>query len=659
MVIPQHLRIEVIVNIGVNRYHRLRLREPGLELNPLPAVGQQVAGLRPPHIQRRLCQRLVLHAVHVDRAVLHEQGGGIKGNHKVGSQEQHVIVRLFLPVVHRQHRAAGFQGQQDSGFLQRRREAGFESFRDLRAFRIDQLQLQGNQLPVDLPAPHVVPAAVIGLSGPVQRPAGFVQQLRRPGRIKFVCLQAFQRDAFPFLPDLFLLFFRQGFIRFQGQRAAGNLVHPLSQTVVSVHLYAVLAHIVPRQRVLVQAQRNRLPHGGIRRRRPGPVEGDKAQPLPGIGALGIFGAAGRPGRAVPDHVRPGHLVQQAVFAPHQFVNHGIRVGHPEHDPRNHRLQPVRVPLVVGVQFEARFRPVEGQHAVRAAHDGRVGQVSVLFIQQRALQQLRRKERFGFGVFPVPDIGSLSVVPHFALGRDHMDRIGVAVQQARFIEVRQIFRPDPDLQLILSDHPQPCQAGRLSFRVFLPSGDIIRMQALPADFVDQRRGAQQPAEGIVPGGDRRAVGIVHVLIQRDAVDMVPFLVPQDHASLGHHGGIQPESALLGVPFHQVVAVNQLPHIHVAAGVSPVIHGEGTVHGHHRADDQLIVVVYRGRGYCRRQRLPIHNENDRKGRGHKHRQHQQKRQKFLHTIPLIASRSAKTAPPHGSSPCGGSFFFMDYS
>ena len=207
----------------------------------------------------------------------------------------------------------------------------------------------------------------------------------------------------------------------------------------------------------------------------------------------------------------------------------------------------------------------------------------------------------------------------------MNRQRIAVQQAHFVEEGQEFPSDPDLQVVFSCHPHPRQHRGLPRGVGLPSVDVFRLQARSAQLVNQRAGAQQPAEGVILRGDGRSVGIHHVVVQRQVVDVVPGFVLRHHASVRHHGRIQPESAVRRVPFHQVVPHNQLAYVHVAAAVSPVVQGERAVHRHDRSYHQLVVVVA-DRGLCR---VPC--GLFRRGRGKQHRQRHQNREYFLHCDP----------------------------
>ena len=203
-----------------------------------------------------------------------------------------------------------------------------------------------------------------------------------------------------------------------------------------------------------------------------------------------------------------------------------------------------------------------------------------FVGQMPMQPVPQSQNLPQGqllnnVVLVPDIHTVSVVRDFTAGSDRLDRIGIAVQQADLIEERQVFRADRDLQGVFPGYLHTGQVRSVPRCVVAPAGQVIRLFGRTADLADQGRGAQQPAERVVPGGDLRAVGIIQVIIQRQAVDMVPGIIPGDQASEGDHGRIQLEAADRGIPFDQVISVDQLPDVHVAGGVTPVVHGERPV------------------------------------------------------------------------------------
>ena len=186
-------------------------------------------------------------------------------------------------------------------------------------------------------------------------------------------------------------------------------------------------------------------------------------------------------------------------------------------------------------------------------------ISGLGIQNGLPQQIRRER--------AADIGAVPVILHLAARSNHADRIGLAVQQAQFIEEGQVFLPYRQHHLGVAHDPDAPE-DRFSFGVFSGAVQIIHSQRRAAQLRDHRTHLQQQRKSIVPGRDGGAVGVFQIAVKRQEICPVPLLAVQhDNAAVCHNGGIHDVHPVLFIPADQIIAMQQLADIQITGIVSP--------------------------------------------------------------------------------------------
>ena len=269
-------------------------------------------------------------------------------------------------------------------------------------------------------------------------------------------------------------------------------------------------------------------------------------------------------------------------------------------------------LEVFVDPEVRCLVVVVRQHIGSAGYGGMAVVSGVRIQNGLLQQLRGIQGLLDLRILVSDIDAVSVsaaqIPRpagidLAAGRDHGDRIGHAQEQARLKEVRQEIVVQRNRQLMVVQHADARQIGQLPGDVLVVSQDVLRAVDLPADLLNLRAHHQQQGKRVVPRGDRRPVAVIQIVVQAEEVGFVPYVV-LDHHRVFHHGFVDQIDALVLIPVHQVVSVNQRPHINVGRVVSEHLRKEIALRDGCMPDSQLIRIFDFRRGFpavLRRNRL----------------------------------------------------------
>ena len=258
--------------------------------------------------------------------------------------------------------------------------------------------------------------------------------------------------------------------------------------------------------------------------------------------------------------------------------------------------------------------VPGLHDIGAGNDGRMGIIAGFRIQDRLLQQVHGEPVGRVVRVLVADVDAEAFVIDLASGRDHLDRVRNGHQQAGLEEVRQEISVQGDDQLVIVADFHTAQGEYVAFGAevqglagydLFPGGDIVVVteQVLRAvDLAADRRifdfGAhhQQEGEGIVPRGDLCAVRIVQVVRDEHVVGLVPDFVHRDLV-FGDHAGIHHVGALVLVPVHQVVAVDQGADVDVRGIVAEQFGKEVALGDRGMADDQFLREFNIRRGFGR--------------------------------------------------------------
>ena len=276
-----------------------------------------------------------------------------------------------------------------------------------------------------------------------------------------------------------------------------------------------------------------------------------------------------------------------------------------------------------------------QQAVRSAHNLRMAVVSGFRIQDRLPQQIRRKDGLCHGLVRVADPDAESVFPavlnglsrvNLASGSDLADRIRHAQQQARLEEVRQEFVIQRNRQLMIVQHANARQVRQFAPQVLPAAHDVLGAVNLSADLLDLAAHHQQDGEGVVPGRDRGSVAVAQILVQSQVIGLVSQVIFHDQ-HVFHHGFIDQINALVLVPVHQVVSVDQGSYVDIRRIVAEHLRKEVALGNRRMAYNQLIRVlnflcilcvlcrVFRGPGrflgQSRRDHGPHQHERQQKG------------------------------------------------
>ena len=207
-------------------------------------------------------------------------------------------------------------------------------------------------------------------------------------------------------------------------------------------------------------------------------------------------------------------------------------------------------------------------------------VALCFIQDRALQQVSREHSF-VSRFRVGQVYAIAVVCHLHSGSDLTDGIRYAVQQAQFIEERQVALVDCNVEHVVAHHFDAGQFLFLAADIVFISGNIFRGMHSTAKLRHFRRHGQQEGEGIVPGGDLCSVAVEQIPVQRHDEGHIAVVLGLNHHT-AHYGIIRYEHALFRVPLDQVITMDHVPDVQVAAAVSPQVgkevSGQRRCHSH---------------------------------------------------------------------------------
>ena len=245
---------------------------------------------------------------------------------------------------------------------------------------------------------------------------------------------------------------------------------------------------------------------------------------------------------------------------------------------------------IRVHFKVRRHPVVRSQHIRPRHDGGMAVVPRFRVQDGFLQQFRREDRFFDRLVLVADVHAVSVVIHLAPRRDHLDRIRNAQEQARFKEVRQEIVVQRDRQLVIRDHFHTAQRIRFLGDILVVPQYVLAAVYLPADLLDLRRHHQQQRKRVVPRRDRRSVRIEQVFRKRHIVRAVPyFILYRFH--FRHYRRVKHIHALVLVPVHQVVSVDQRAHVDVRSVVTEHLGEEVPLHHRRMTYSQFIRVFNR--------------------------------------------------------------------
>ena len=98
----------------------------------------------------------------------------------------------------------------------------------------------------------------------------------------------------------------------------------------------------------------------------------------------------------------------------------------------------------------------------------MGQITVLRIHNRGLQQFLGENRLGDGFVRVADIAAVPVIIYLAAGSDLLDGIRQEADPVQLEEVRQIFGLDVKLDHPVAEDFDPFEIGTLAGHIFFVS-----------------------------------------------------------------------------------------------------------------------------------------------------------------------------------------------
>ena len=323
-----------------------------------------------------------------------------------------------------------FRIQFDACLLEVLRQLLRYVFRSLVAFRIDHVKLKLHELRLRCLVAIVVRSGSVVGSGDVLRPSGFVQKFVRLRDIKLVSLDIVKRQLFPlryFFCVIVQLFFRRSLSGYRDRRidhAFYHLVDPLTDSVVAVRSYAVVAQIIGYKLVLVKAVCHRLAHRCFRYDWRFAVEADKSETFARIVAYREVFIRYKV-KALVQLLYVHQLVQKVDFALFKLLDR-FRIGYmTEDDLLDRRLLARLIALVILVDFEFRYALgfVIRYQFVRAAYNFRIRKISVFRIVNRILQHVYIDLRCSLRD-RVSDVHALRSVCYLASRQKFMDRIRI-------------------------------------------------------------------------------------------------------------------------------------------------------------------------------------------------------------------------------------------
>ena len=142
----------------------------------------------------------------------------------------------------------------------------------------------------------------------------------------------------------------------------------------------------------------------------------------------------------------------------------------------------------------------------------------------------------------------------------MNGIGHTEQQADLKEVREEIRTQGDDEGEVIRNLHTLQVADLAADISVITQDVLGTVDLAADLLNLRRHHEKQGEGIVPGGDLGAVGIEEIIRDLHIIAVVAVSV-LGNLDARDHIGVDDIGALVLVPVHQVVAVEQGADINV--------------------------------------------------------------------------------------------------
>ena len=232
--------------------------------------------------------------------------------------------------------------------------------------------------------------------------------------------------------------------------------------------------------------------------------------------------------------------------------------------------------------------------IGAGNDGRVRIIAGFRVENRLLKQLRREDRFLYALVLVADADAEAVtIPqvlrlarvYLAARGDHRDRIRDGQQQTGLEEVGQEFMIQRNGQLMIIDHGDAVQIGKLPRQIFMRPKNMLRAVDLPADLLNLRGHHQENAESIIPSGDGRSIGIEEIVVQTQVIRLIPDLVLH-HQNAFHDGFVDQVDALVLVPVDQVIAMNQGSYVDIGGIVAEHLGKEIALGDGRMADSQLV-------------------------------------------------------------------------
>ena len=237
------------------------------------------------HVLHQLQQLRIFNPADAVRPIFGKLVGGIENVIQIASQHDHIAIPFRLAVIH-------FQQVLQRLFLNVNHHARLRSIPDEKLIhqpacpavgRIDHLQLQRNHFPILKAAANVSLSWLVSPALRIQVPSRFVQQLPRCLRIEFIDCQPIQIQVTPGRRFLFIA---------RNHGAVSQQIHPLTDSVIPVHTYAVSAQIGFNQPFLIHAHGQRPADAFIGRGTVFRAEADVAQSVPAVcghGEISVYG----------------------------------------------------------------------------------------------------------------------------------------------------------------------------------------------------------------------------------------------------------------------------------------------------------------------------------------------------------------------------------